>query len=140
MTLCSLSQGFTHDIEHQSHTGHTPESCALIFFARNQTHPLQRILCETNLLKLRLVVPDSFFSRIGTGGRNPHLQFAQSNLQHASTAPISLSEKKKKMTMEREKVIFREDLSAVTTSLLLVFVQQKGWVCANPLAAGFVGD
>lgn len=37
--------------------------------------------------------------------------------------------------MKQEKVIFREDLSSITTSLLLVFVQQKGWVCANPLAA-----
>lgn len=46
----------------------------------------------------------------------------------------------KKMTMKREKVIFRVDLSGITASLLLVFVQQKGWVCANPLAAQFVGD
>lgn len=37
--------------------------------------------------------------------------------------------------MKREKVIFREDWSGIAASLLLVFVQQKGRVCANPLAA-----
>lgn len=42
--------------------------------------------------------------------------------------------------MKGEKVNFREDLSGITTPLLLVFVQQKDWACTNPLAAQLVGD
>lgn len=78
------------------------------------------------------------FSHVVTGEGTPLVQFAQSNLQHCINCSL-FHFMKKKMTMKLEKVIFREDLSGITASLLLVFVQQKGWVSANPLAAQLVG-
>lgn len=99
-----------------------PKSCVFIC-AENQTYPLQRFLCKIIFLEPRLV-SGFIFSHIGT----THLQFVQSNLQHAWTVPILLYEKKKWQWNERKSFSERIWEASRLPFCLYLFSRRAGFV------------